>query len=92
MGDWAAFFDDGVVKWATRILTSLGFGWMTFEGLDAAWQGVIGNVQGSWSAIVGPVAQVLDLVGFGEAIGIMMGGISGMLVFLAFKRLAAVQS
>lgn len=92
MGDWASFFDAGVAKWATRVLSALGFSWVTYEGLDAAWQGVVSNVSGAWSGIIGPVAQIVALTGLGEAIGIMMGGFSGLLVFLAFKHLAAVQS
>lgn len=92
MGDWAAWIQDGVGKWAIKVLGALGFGWVTYEGLDAAWQGVVSNVTGAWASVIGPVAQILNMSGFGEALGIMIGGFSGMLAFLAFKRLAAIQS
>lgn len=90
--DWFSWMSDGVGTWAKKVLSALGIGWLSFEGFQLTLDGVINSITGSWAGLAGDVGKFLALTGIGEAIGIMLGGISGMIVFLAFKRLGAMQS
>lgn len=90
--DWFTWMSEGVGAWAKKVLAALGIGWLSFEGFQAALDGVINSVSGNWAGLAGDVGQFLALTGIGEAFGIMLGGISGMIVLLAFKRLGAVQA
>lgn len=90
--DWFTWMADGVGTWSKKVLTALGIGWLSFEGFQTALNGVINSVSGSWGGLATDVGRFLALSGIGEGIGIMLGGISGMIVFLAFKRLGAIQS
>lgn len=71
---------------AKHVLAALGIGLISFAALTALVDAVISHVQSNYSNIPASVAQLLDLAGFGTALGIILGGIAARAAFGAISR------
>lgn len=69
-----------------HVLAALGIGLISFAALTALVDAVISHVQSNYSNIPASVAQLLDLAGFGTALGIILGGIAARAAFGAISR------
>ena len=71
---------------AKHVLAALGIGLISYAALTALVDAVISHVQSNYSNIPSAVAQLLDLAGFGTALGIILGGIAARAAFGAIAR------
>lgn len=69
-----------------HVLASLGIGLISYAALTVLVDAIIGHVQSNYSSIPSAVAQLLDLGGFGTALGIVLGGIVARASFAAISR------
>ena len=66
----------------TRMVTALGIGVITYSIVDNYVQQAFDFMASAWAGIPADIAQVLAIMGVGEAFSIIA---SGMSVFMAFK-------
>lgn len=80
----------GAITWplVSRVLVTLGFGYVTYEGASTAIGGALTAVKGALGGLGGDVAQLLALAGFFDFMSITSGGIVSGLAWMAMKRLA----
>lgn len=80
----------GEITWplVTRVLSSLGLGTITFVGADTALQGALGSVGTAVNGLAGPVAAILAMTGFFDALAITSGGLVSGLSWLVMKQWA----
>lgn len=69
-----------------QVLAALGIGLISYAALTALVDALIVHVQTSYSAIPTAVAQLLDLAGFGSALGIILGAIAARATYAAITR------
>jgi rhodanese-related sulfurtransferase len=72
---------------AKKVLSSLGFGVVSYAAIIAALEGVKTAVIASYGAISGDIAAILSLAGFGQAIGIILGALTARLTYAQLNKL-----
>jgi Protein of unknown function (DUF2523) len=75
---------------AKKVLAGLGIGWLTYEGVTAALNAVIGAVQANWGAVSGSILQIASLGGIPEVMGIICGALVARLAIATVARLGKV--
>ncbi len=80
----------GNITWplVSRALASMGMGTVTYTGADAALQNALGSAAAATSSLAGPVAAIMAMTGFFDAMSIMAGGLSSGLAWMVMKRWA----
>lgn len=76
---------------AARILTSLGIGWISYNGIMSAIGYVKTQVDAAFS-VASPVLDVLLLAGMGHAVGILLAAITARGMLYGFAQLGRVIS
>lgn len=74
-----------------RVLTGLGFGVVSYVGLDAVFQSVQTNVVNQWGLIPAAAAGMLGLSGVPTAMGIILGALACRFSMLQLKNLGMIQ-
>lgn len=59
-----------------RILVTLGVGIVTFTGVTAGLQGLIGMAQSSWSALPAAMLALASIAGVPQGLGIIAGAMT----------------
>lgn len=90
MGSLAAWLGALAGPLAAKALISLGFGFVSFVGVKAAIDGLVGLAQSSLVGLPPEIAAICARFGFFSAMGIITGGIVSGLVFIQLKRLSSV--
>lgn len=82
------------VAWpmVSRVLTALGLGVVTYTGMSTAITTAVNAAKTAWSGLGMEVLQLLSMAGIFEAISISIGGITGALALIAFKRFGLITS
>jgi hypothetical protein len=73
----------------SRVLLSLGFGFITYEALSPLVSNFINHIRDNYSSIDDFPLTLLNLAGFGEALGIIAGAITTNATMQALKKLHA---
>lgn len=73
---------------AKKAVTALGFGVVTFAGMDAAVTAGLSAAKSAMGGIGADYAAIAAMFGFFTACSIIAGGITAGLVFMSFKKLA----
>ena len=84
IGGWLSEYAGPLVK---RVLAALGFGYVTFEGANAAVEGALDAIRTAAGGIVLEVAQLLALAGVFDYLSITAGGVVGGLAWMTVKRM-----
>ena len=87
MGSLGLFLMALVGPLARRVMLSLGLGVVSYALLAVTATQVVQQVQALYSGIGGPVVQLLDLIGFGQAIGIILGALVARAAFSAVSKI-----
>jgi len=77
---WLASLVPGMVA---RVLAALGFGYLTVQGLDLAFDQVRGQVYASLGGLPADMMALAGLSGAGEGIGIILGAIAARVAYYA---------
>lgn len=75
---------------AKRAVMALGFGTVTYVGLDAALGVVKSNVISSWGAIPSGALAIMSMAGVSQAMGIVLGAIVARVSMIQLKRFGLV--
>lgn len=86
LGAWLATSIGGLVK---RAAVAIGFGTVTYTGLQAAFNLAQAQVVSNYGQLSGASMMLADLAGVGQTIGIILGALSarvGIAVISKFGR------
>lgn len=72
---------------ARRVVVALGFGLVTYVGLDAALAAALDAARASSNGLAALPAALIAIAGFNTAFGIIAGALSARLAFVQLKRL-----
>lgn len=72
---------------ARQVLVALGFGLVTYAGLDAALNAALGAAKSSWGAVGGMAGAMLAMSGANTALSIIAGAVVARVSFVQLKRL-----
>lgn len=73
---------------AKKVLTSLGFGLVTYVGLDTAVTAGLAAAKASLGGISADYAAIAAMFGLFTACSVIAGGITAGLTMMAFKKLS----
>ena len=84
----------GQISWpiVSRVLTSLGFGYVTYEGAGAALENALSAAKAAMGGLAGEVVQFLAMAGFFDFMSITSGGLVGGLAWMALKKFAVTNT
>lgn len=75
-----------------RALLALGLGVVTYAGLSVLADQVVSAVRDNYGSLSGVSIQILNLLGVGEALGIVLSAIVARATFAAVARIGVVSS
>lgn len=80
----------GAIAWPliSRVLVSIGIGTITYTGVNLALTTVLDKVNLAKDSITGPLAELLALAGFFDAITIVCGGLVAGLSMMVMQKMA----
>lgn len=90
MGDLTSWLMSMVGPVVKKVLTTIGLGWLTFEGVTGLADQVRNSVLGSFGGTAGVVYDLLALAGFIDSVGIILGAISMVAGLAALGKLGRV--
>lgn len=87
---------DNIAEWlasitwplVSRVLTAMGFGYVTYEGTSTAVTSALTAAKGAFTGLMTEVLQLLVMIGFFDAMSIMSGGIVSGLAWMVAKKMA----
>ena len=83
----ASFFAALAAPLAKRVLSALGFGFVSYTGLSIALNSAIDQVRSAYGGISGDTLALIQLSGMGTAISIICGALVGRLSVVALRKL-----
>lgn len=92
MGNFAVFLLGLVTPLARKALVALGLGVVSYAGLTIVANQVRDAVIANYGAISGSVLDLLNLLGAGQALGIILGGIVARAAFAAISRIGVMST
>lgn len=75
---------------AKKVLSSLGFGFVAFAGVEAAVNGALSAAKSNFAGVATDVAQIMAMSGLFTAMSIIAGGITAGLSMMVFNKLAKI--
>jgi len=81
---------EAAVPVVKRVIVALGFGFISYESVDTAFNGLSAAVTGTWAQVPSGPFQILSLAGFGTAIGIILGAMGARLAMRAMGSLGRI--
>lgn len=75
MNDLFTWLDNAVGNLAKKVLSALGIGWVSFEGITGLAAQVRDYVSAAWGQMPADVLAIASMAGFGVAFGVVMGAI-----------------
>lgn len=72
----------------TRVLTMMGFGWVTYQAFDDGVNNLVGSALSSLGGMNGTAYSILSLTGFIDAVGILLGAIVARSAFVFIDKFA----
>lgn len=92
MGNFGVFLVALAGPVARRVMLSLGLGLVSYAGLALIADQVRDAVLANYGTLSGSVLELLNLIGFGQAVGIVLGGIIARAAFAAVSRIGVMSA
>lgn len=92
MGSFGAFLVALAGPVARRVMIALGLGVISFAGLALVGDQVRDAVVANYGGLSGSVLDLLNLLGAGQALGIVLGGIIARAAFAAVSRIGVMSA
>lgn len=87
MGSLFAFFGSLAVSLPSRILASLGMGFISYAGYSVVGSAMVDLAVNNYSSIGGNALAFMSIGGFGTGFGLILGAIITRLSLMAFTTL-----
>ena len=85
--NWFQWLDNSVGALAKKVLSALGIGWVSFEGITELASQVKASIISAWGQIPADVMNVIALSGFGTAVSIILAALMYKAAMSAFSWL-----
>ncbi len=85
-----AFLSSGVGYLAARVLMALGIGTLTYGSVLILLNQIFVQAQGYYNNVPVFTLQILNLAGFGDAMGIVMGAVLARAAFVFLPKLGVI--
>lgn len=92
MGNLGAFLLGLATPIARRVLLSLGLGVISYAGLTVVATQIVDAAKSNYEGMAGTVLDLLNLIGTGQALGIVLGGIVARAAFAAISRIGVMSA
>lgn len=92
MSNFGAFLLGLAGPLARRVMLSLGLGMVSYAGLALVAAQVRDAIIEKYSTISGSVLELLNLIGFGQAVGIILAAIIARAAFAAVSKIGAMSA
>lgn len=92
MDSWFSWLDKSIGTFAKKVLSALGIGWVSFEGITELAGQVKDAIVNSWGGIPGDILMIFSMAGFGVALGVILGALmyrASLAVFSSLGRLVS---
>lgn len=76
---------------AQRVLGGLGFGVVTYVGLDAVMTQIQQGIIGQWAVLPPTASGLLGLAGVPQEVGIILGAFAARFAMMQLKALSLIQ-
>ncbi len=86
--DLFEFILKSIWPWVKKVMTTLGIGIVTYEGVGEVGDQIRDQVIANFGLIGGNMLDILSLAGFPQAIGIILGAFAASLAMKVLGRLA----
>jgi cell division protein FtsX len=85
-----AFLATSIGALVKRALVAIGFGAITYTGLQVAFDSAKTSVIQAYGSMAGASLQLADLAGVGTVIGIILGAMAGRIAIVAVNKIGSV--
>lgn len=75
---------------AKRVLSALGIGVVSYAAIQTAFTAAQSSLLSAYGSISGEIAAILNLAGFGTAVGIVLGAIAARISYMQLSKLARI--
>ena len=86
----ASLFSGLALPLARKVLTGLGFGLISYAGINGAFQAVVATSQASYNGMAPMILQLAGLGGIGQACGIVAGAMAFRIGFTSLTKLGII--
>jgi hypothetical protein len=86
--DIASWLADLIKPMVTRVLVALGFGTVTYTGVDSGLQGAVNAVKATLGGLTADISTLIAMSGFFDAIAISSGSLSTGVAMMVLKKYA----
>lgn len=70
-----SWVSDSIGTWTKKVLSALGIGWISFEGITTLADNAKTSVLSAWGGIPADVLQLVTIGGFGTAFGVILSAL-----------------
>ncbi|PTQ76477.1 uncharacterized protein DUF2523 [Nitrosomonas oligotropha] len=85
-----AFLSSYVGFLAVRALMGLGIGLISYGAISVAFEALFSQALGIYNSIPAVALQIINLAGFGQGIGIIMGAITFRMTFMLLPKIGVI--
>lgn len=75
MDNWFSWLDNAVGSLAKKVLSALGIGWVSFNGITELALQVKDHVMTAWGGLPTEVLALATMAGFGTAMGVVLSAL-----------------
>jgi hypothetical protein len=86
MSSLGLYLDSVALPIVRKVLVGLGFGTVTYLGLQAAFDQAQAAIQANFSGMIPQIAALVYLAGFNQAVGMVLAALSAKIGLIAVKK------
>lgn len=90
MDNWFSWLDNAVGSLAKRVLSALGIGWVSFNGITEFASQLKDQVMTAWGGLPAEILAIATMAGIGTAMGLVLSAVVYKAAMSSFSWLGRV--
>lgn len=90
MDNWFSWLDNAVGSLAKRVLSALGIGWVSFNGITEFASQLKDQVMTAWGGLPAEILAIATMAGIGTAMGLVLAAVVYKAAMSSFSWLGKV--
>lgn len=90
MDNWFSWLDNAVGSLAKRVLSALGIGWVSFNGITEFASQLKEQVMTAWGGLPAEILAIATMAGIGTAMGLVLSAVVYKAAMSSFSWLGKV--
>lgn len=90
MDNWFSWLDNAVGSLAKRVLSALGIGWVSFNGITEFASQLKDQVMTAWGGLPSEILAIATMAGIGTAMGLVLSAVVYKAAMSSFSWLGRV--